>query len=360
MALRLRNSATFTMNADGRLSYADPRTGKSNILTPEILDLLGFVARAEPLEDWAKKYRVNSQTLDICLSSLKSLGLIAQNGEQSPAPASKQPRPAFIISAMRSGSTLLRYLLDAHENIACPPESKFIAGLQSFLDFPDTYTALNTLGMDLDSIYGTLRAFSVEIFDSYARQQNKHRWIDKTPQYYRHLDLIEALFQQDAQYLCLVRHPLDTVLSLEDMWRGHGGMERHDDLTLCVKTYGKGRLAYAHYWNQVNEVILSFSRAHPTRCHLVRYEDLVTSPQTVLKDVFHFLGEPDDPGVIERAFSTDHTPGYQDHKITQTKSILTTSVDQWKTWPTSDIAALAPVVENLALQFRYAPLTSQS
>jgi len=41
-------------------------------------------------------------------------------GETGPTPSNA---PIFILSAARSGSTLLRYILDHHPEIACPPES---------------------------------------------------------------------------------------------------------------------------------------------------------------------------------------------------------------------------------------------
>src|SRR3954462_15908459 len=46
--------------------------------------------------------------------------------------------PAFLVGCHRSGTTLLRRLLDSHPHIACPPESKFIAGFEAFLTYPQT------------------------------------------------------------------------------------------------------------------------------------------------------------------------------------------------------------------------------
>jgi hypothetical protein len=53
--------------------------------------------------------------------------------------------PVFLIGCHRSGTTLAHYLLDAHPHLACPPESKFLAGVQALVDYPQAANALYTL-----------------------------------------------------------------------------------------------------------------------------------------------------------------------------------------------------------------------
>ena len=176
---------------------------------------------------------MSRSTVDVCLENLAKIHLIADEEKESDVPArtARQDMPAFVISTMRSGSTLLRYLLDTHENIACPPESKFLGGLHGFMNYPDTQVALRTLGLDLCAAHDEVRQFIERILGGYANRRNKRRWVDKTPSYYRILDFIEAVFSQDVLYICLVRHPLDTVQSLQDMWLGYGGLELYPDLS---------------------------------------------------------------------------------------------------------------------------------
>ena len=38
----------------------------------------------------------------------------------------KSLKPGFLIGVYRSGTTLLRYILDSHSNIAVPPETNFL------------------------------------------------------------------------------------------------------------------------------------------------------------------------------------------------------------------------------------------
>src|SRR4051794_26865482 len=123
--------------------------------------------------------------------------------------------PAFVISSMRSGSTLLRYLLNSHERLACPPESKFISALRDVYDRPQAMDGLYSLGVSesvLDTYFGALIDC---IFSRYASAMGKMRWIDKTPAYYTLLPFLDRIFDKQCQYIFLVRHPLDCAHSLE-------------------------------------------------------------------------------------------------------------------------------------------------
>ncbi len=60
--------------------------------------------------------------------------------------------PIFLTGCHRSGTTLARYLLDAHPNLACPPESKFIAGLEAFLMYPQALRGLASIGAGPDRV----------------------------------------------------------------------------------------------------------------------------------------------------------------------------------------------------------------
>src|ERR1044071_4906702 len=102
--------------------------------------------------------------------------------------------PVFLVGCHRSGTTLLRYLLDAHPDMACPPESKFIAGLEAFVEYPQAETGLLTLGFSMEDIRAELRRVIESFLGGYARRQGKRRWVDKTPNYYRLLPFIDEIF----------------------------------------------------------------------------------------------------------------------------------------------------------------------
>jgi hypothetical protein len=47
----------------------------------------------------------------------------SQDGVAVADAATGRPDPLFVLCMARSGSTLLRFLLDAHPDLACPPET---------------------------------------------------------------------------------------------------------------------------------------------------------------------------------------------------------------------------------------------
>jgi hypothetical protein len=49
--------------------------------------------------------------------------------DDSFAPARTSERPFFVVGCPRSGTTLLRVILDGHSRLSIPPESHFVVGL---------------------------------------------------------------------------------------------------------------------------------------------------------------------------------------------------------------------------------------
>lgn len=261
-------------------------------------------------------------------------------------------RPAFMVGCHRSGTTLARFLFDAHPNLACPPESKFIAGLKAFHDYPQSRPALLSMGFDEDDVLRELRKMIERFLGGYARRQGKSRWIDKTPNYFRLLPFIDAVFAGEALYLFLVRHPLDCVDSL---YRFHATKRQYPDpeIRRSVRRHGKGFDAWACYWNDVYSRIHDFSLSCPERCHAFRYEDLVRRPTATLRRALGFIGESLPPNLIRTAFTMPHPTGYEDPGIRETNGVKADRIGQWRDWPRDRVAAVWPLVEQTAAQYGY-------
>jgi hypothetical protein len=259
--------------------------------------------------------------------------------------------PIFVIGCRRSGASLLRYILDSHDDIAAPPESKFLRGLYEFVQAPETIDGLSGLGMSKDDIVHELGRMSTAILEGYAKRRGKRRWADKTPSYHRILDFIDDVFQGSAQFLFMIRHPLDNIESLYENAPYSPATPLDDDLVQAIRSFGGGRYGYAKFWNDVNERILLFAASRSSRSLLVRYEDLVQSPQTTAARVFEFLGESCPSGVAERAFEVSHDPSAHDRDIQATSRIHADRIGRWNGWSSAEIGSLwlivGPVAERL-------------
>lgn len=266
----------------------------------------------------------------------------------------QKERAVFVLSSMRSGSTLLRYLLAGHSRLACPPETKFLMALEDTLRFPQMLRALTSIGLTKKELYRYYRTFAENIFQGYAQREGKPRWIDKTPGYYRCVTFIDEVFEQEPQYLCLIRNPLDCIHSLEAFAdRFPWSVAEDPDAVRITSLYGSGRLAWARYWKEVYEVIDCFKRCHPSRCYLIKYEELVKDPNTTMKRIIEFLGERPEGLDIANALRAVKAKGYQDDKILKAELVHTHSVGCSLTWTVSEQEPLWEVVSLTAAKFGY-------
>lgn len=261
-------------------------------------------------------------------------------------------RPAFVIGLHRSGTTLVRYILDAHPRLVCPPETKFIPALQAFVDYPQALSALQSLGFRPAEVARHLRRFIEGFLAEHARAVGKARWIDKTPNHHNHLDFLDEVFAAEPLYLWIVRYPLDCIASLESFF-----MEsvNHEDpeIAAAIRQHGRGRFGWARHWAEVHERIAAFQAAVGERCLTLRYEDLVLRTQSTVEKIFRFLGEECPAEIVAEAFLREHSVGFEDDMIRSTNGIHAASLGRSSTWNLREALALWEVVGPAASRFGY-------
>lgn len=238
--------------------------------------------------------------------------------------------PILILSCYRTGSTLLRFIIDTHPEIYSPPEvslgqaacnlALFSSGLRGI-----HYNLTNPsddMPPDMQAwIRGTLEG---EMLAAAARK-GKRIWCEKTPSNLvpRNLKVLGQVFP-DARYLCLHRHALDVGQSLIKI------IHRLDDLQPFLITNGVITAAI-NYWNERTATLLKHEQDNPSRCFRLRYEDLVTAPARVLDPMFRFLGLDWDESLTDRVFKAQHDRGMDDQYIPFTNSIHTRSLGAGRT-----------------------------
>jgi Sulfotransferase family len=202
--------------------------------------------------------------------------------------------PIFVIGCQRSGTSLVRRILDSHSHIACPPESGFILQLAEMLRERRSMTGLESMGFPRDEVLTALRSFISSFFVSYAAAQGKSRWADKTPAYVDCLPELWDIFGPEARFVLIIRHGLDVAFSLANPDRHYPAIKHHAELAGGNRPIGAGM-----YWAAQMEKIQAFRSGHPEACYELRYEELTTAPEDTLKSLLDFLDEPWEPAILE-------------------------------------------------------------
>lgn len=209
-------------------------------------------------------------------------------------------RPAYTSSASpivvggcgRSGTTLMRVILDTHPNICCGPESRLFLP-----QWPSPRKLAGRFGLPGDEVERLKAAsrsqaeFTDRFFALYSEARQKPRWAEKTPRNVLHLPYLFEHFP-DARFVHMIRDGRDTICSL----RTH---PRHKVVD--------GRLVDLNTWHPIEPCLerwvsnvragLAF-RGDP-RYIEVRYEELVARPRETLLPLFEFLKEPFDDRVLD-------------------------------------------------------------
>jgi hypothetical protein len=220
------------------------------------------------------------------------------NGERRQA---RLPSP-FVIGAGRSGTTLLRMMLDAHPELAIPPETRFVPRLiaacrRGDADADDVAALLESernwadFGLESRAVADRLRHLAQitpaeavrAFFCAYAERFGKSRWGDKTPTYGMRMPMIAAAVPE-ARFVQVIRDPRDVAAS----WKRFRALRGDDPLT-------------AAHWAEVWMATVVETRVKAARVdHYLelRYEDLIESPERTLRRVCEFLALPFDPAML--------------------------------------------------------------
>lgn len=208
------------------------------------------------------------------------------------------PPIPFVVGMNRSGTTLLRMMLDSHPDLTIPPETHFV---------PDVIKAMRQDGAGPDDALAAMKqhrewpdfGFSDEqvlaqirgqerltpgtavrsFYELYMAQQGKPRWGEKTPRYVTKMPMIEHVIPE-ARFIHVIRDGRDVALSVLDR---------------TVRELSAADVA--RRWKR------KIRRAQRTAPHVrhyteVRYEDLITDTAGELRRICEFIELPWDEQLL--------------------------------------------------------------
>ena len=251
----------------------------------------------------------------------------------------KQPlsHPMFILSCERSGSTLLRYIVDTHADIACQA-GLAIGALCAALYRSAYYSvgqAVASSEIERSSrVIEKIRQIITALMAEYTTAKGKRLWCDKTPANLHTLDVLGTVFP-DGKFICLYRHGMDVIHSCLEISSRNGFAEEFDPY---LRKYPENlTAAMVDSWTDKTGKLLAFERANQRKCFRITYETLVLNTVPTLEAMFAFLGLRFDPKMLDSVFRVHHDEGVGDDRIRFSKEISKRSLGKGSKVPVEKI-----------------------
>jgi len=249
----------------------------------------------------------------------------------------KDSFPIFIIGAQRSGTTLLRLMLNSHSKIAIPEEGGFwMPLLREFKGKVDRVIGNNEVNriiayikndsqfklwaLDANKFFEeikcksniTLSELMSGLYIHYAKSQGKVIWGDKTPSFFRMIPVLSELFP-DARFIHIIRDGRDLFLS----WRKIDRTKSNISLVALEWIY------------KIKKVRKAFGELDPDRSMEIRYEDLVSYPENKLKEICSFFSLNYEPIMLDYWKRSDRYIGDHHSKLIF-RPVSSSSINKWK------------------------------
>ncbi|MBL4586795.1 MAG: sulfotransferase [Flavobacteriales bacterium] len=212
--------------------------------------------------------------------------------------------PIIIIGNPRSGTSLLRIMLNSHPNIVIPPECGFIQWWhEQYKGWNASFTSANvelyvndvlgskkieTYELDKENLIEHINQIRPKSYSelsacipiSYASSKPIKRWGDKNNYYIHHIPLIKDIYP-NARFIHITRDGRDVASSYLELSNSFSKGTKY------LPNFPSGIEAISTAWTK--NIATIESGLSKTNLITVRYEDIVLDTITVLKQILDFV-----------------------------------------------------------------------
>lgn len=224
---------------------------------------------------------------DRMLAAAEALRVMAF--DPGPAKPAGKGAPLFIVGMPRSGTTVLDRMISNHEEVDSIGETLYFAQLLKIASGSAGNEPLDPSMIALLGDRDALRAMG-DAYRGYCEERcgKGRRVLNKFHMHFLHAGHLMAALP-DARILCMIRHPLDTVMS------NYRQLFEFDTPTYC---WSLDVMDTARFYVEFRRLALHWQGAAPDRFRCVDYEALVRDPEAVAPDLFDFCGLDWDPRYV--------------------------------------------------------------
>ena len=247
----------------------------------------------------------------------------------------KAPDPIFIVGLPRAGSTLLEQILASHSQVDGTLELPNIPAL--------AFRLAGRLRVDEEPLYpAVLHDLTAEqlqkmgedfIEDTRVHRQGAPYFIDKMPNNFRHIGLIQLMLP-NAKIIDARRHPMACCFS---------GFKQ---LFASGQEFTYGLEEIGSYYRDYIELMDHWDKVLPGKVLRVQYEDVVADLETQVRRILDYCGLPFETSCLEfhKTERSVRTPSSEQVR----QKIYKTGLEQWRHYepwldPLKD--ALGPVLQ---------------
>ncbi|KAG8335794.1 protein-tyrosine sulfotransferase-like [Homalodisca vitripennis] len=252
----------------------------------------------------------------------------------------------FIGGVPRSGTTLMRAMLDAHPDVRCGQETRVIPRIlqmrQHWMKSKKETLRLEEAGVDKEVLNSAIASFCLEVIARHG--EPAPRLCNKDPLTLKSADYLSELFPQ-AKFIFMVRDGRATVHSIISRQVTITGF----DLTSYRQCLQRWNNAIATMYEQCQLV-------GSQRCMMVYYEQLVLHPAHWMREILDFLDVPWNESVLHHEDHINKPGGVLLSKVERSSDqvIKPVNVEALTKWVgqipkdvVADMAEIAPMLAKL-------------
>jgi hypothetical protein len=265
--------------------------------------------------------------------------------------------PLFVVGMPRSGTKLLRRLIDNHSLIAiAPSETHFLpyfhdkfecyGDLSKRKNFDRFWDDLKNFSFFInihqsdeiwkkEQFFNSLTAFTFQdVFDTllkkYAEFTGKVIYGDKTPEYLVQIPLLKNTFP-NSKFIHIVRDARDYCLSIRSAWN-------------------KNIYRAAHRWRTSIKKCRADADRYCSEDYLeIRYETLIDQPEKMLQKVCRFIDVPYEPKMALLKKPSENLGDTKGRKV-----IVSQNYNKWKmAFSKKEIQGIESIAGNLLVDLGY-------